>query len=337
MAELMKELSTVNGVSGNEDKVRKLITEKISDKADEIIVDALGNVIALKKGKKSGKKIMFITNMDETGFIVSEITDKGYLKIKSVGKTDDRVIISKKVVIGDGEKGIIGMKAIHLQKKSERESTVDVEDLFVDIGASSKKDAEKRVSLGDYIAFDSEFYDIGKRIRGKALDRMGCVCLINAMDTECEYDTYFVFSAQRETGARGAAAAAHRIRPDLAVVVTTEESADMYGVSSEEKAAALGGGVIIDTADKYSVKDAELVSRVRKAAENAGGYQNGGKNRGITLVNAVQTAAEGCAAVSIGIPCRYSHTPMCMMDKRDIEEASALTARILEELGEWNY
>lgn len=337
MAELMRELSAVNGVSGNEDKVRKLITEKISDKADEITVDALGNVIALKKGRQSGKKIMFITNMDETGFIVSEITDKGYLKIKSVGKTDDRVIISKKVVIGDGEKGIIGMKAIHLQKKSERESTVDVEDLFVDIGASSKKDAEKRVSLGDYIAFDSEFYDIGKRIRGKALDRMGCACLINAMDTECEYDTYFVFSAQRETGARGAAAAAHRIRPDLTVVVTTEESADMYGVSGEEKAAALGGGVIIDTADKYSVKNAELVSCVRKAAENTGGYQSGGKNRGINLANAVQTAAEGCAAVSISIPCRYSHTPMCMMDKRDIEEASALTARILEELGEWNY
>ena len=99
MAELIEELSRLNGVSGNEDAVRKYISEKISSKADEITVDSIGNLIALKKGRKSGKKIMLVSNMDEAGFIVSDITDKGYLKIKSVGNIDTRVIISKKVVI----------------------------------------------------------------------------------------------------------------------------------------------------------------------------------------------------------------------------------------------
>ena len=335
MAELIEELSRLNGVSGNEDAVRKYIAEKISSKANEITVDSIGNLIALKKGRKSGRKIMLASNMDEAGFIVSDITDKGYLKIKSVGNIDTRVIISKKVVVGSGIKGIIGMKAIHLQKKSERESTVPVSSLFVDIGSLSKANALKKVGKGDYVTFDTEFARMDSVIRGKALDRLGCKCLIDAMDSDCLYDTYFVFTAQKETGARGARAASHRIQPDIALTVGTLESADMYGTDEKNIAARLGRGAVIDIADKAAIENNTLAQKLRELAAQSGiEVQERHSIEGRAISGAVQTAAGGTVTGSIAIPCRYSHTPVCMMNIKDIEAASALARLFLEKIGD---
>lgn len=335
MAELIKELSLINGVSGDESRIRKYIIDKIRDKADEITVDTIGNVIALKKGKKSDRKIMVVTNMDECGFIVSGITDKGYLKIKTVGSIDNRVIISKKVLVGEDVKGIIGMKAIHLQKRSERESTVPVSDLFVDIGASSKKNAEKKVSLGDYVTFDSPFYETDEAIFGKALDRMGCACVYDAMDCECEYDVYYVFSAQREVYARGAAVAAHRIKPDVVICVDTLESADMHGVKSENITARLGGGAVINTADKSVITNNKLSEKISDLSENIGiKVQLRNDTNGKSMSGAAQTAADGAAVCGVSIPCRYSHTPLCMMNKKDIKAATELLCAVVEKIGE---
>ena len=160
MAELLKKMSEINAVSGNENDIRNLIIAEI-------------NVIAYKKGSDSGKKIAVAVNMDEPGFIISGVTEKGYLKFKAVGNIDPRKIISKKVVIGaDKIKGVIGMKAIHLQTKSEREN---------------------------YVTFDTEFMPIGSNVKGKALDRSGiCTSLINAIEKEYKYDTYMCFLVQRE-------------------------------------------------------------------------------------------------------------------------------------------
>lgn len=335
MAQLIKELSLLNGVSGNEDNVRKYIIEKIKAKTDDIAVDSIGNVIALKKGRKSGKKIMIITNTDEVGFIVSGVTDKGYLKIKSVGNIDSRVIISKKVVVGNGIKGIIGMKAIHLQKRSERESTVDVSDLFVDIGASSKENALKKVNLGDYVTFDTEFIETGDIVRGKALDRMGCACLIEAMDEDCVYDTYFVFSAQKETGARGARVAAHRIQPNIVFTVGTVESADMYGTDEKNIAARLGYGSAADMADKVSIKDNALMKKIKTLAkENGIKIQDKHSIEGTSVSGAAQTSAGGAVVGGICIPCRYSHMTVCMMNKKDIDSASDLLKLFLGKIGD---
>ncbi len=144
MAELLKKMSEINAVSGNENDIRNLIIAEIKDNVDDITVDTMGNVIAYKKGSDSGKKIAVAVNMDEPGFIISGVTEKGYLKFKAVGNIDPRKIISKKVVIGaDKIKGVIGMKAIHLQTKSERENVVAASKLFIDIGAKDKEDAEK--------------------------------------------------------------------------------------------------------------------------------------------------------------------------------------------------
>ena len=335
MAQLIKDLSNLNGVSGNEQNIREYIIKKIRDKADEINIDTIGNIIALVKGKSSDKRIMVISNMDECGFIVSGVTDKGYLKIKNVGKTDDRVIISKKVKIADSISGIIGMKAIHLQKKSERVNTVSVSDLFVDIGASSKKSALNKVNLGDYLTFDTPFTDNGETVSGKALDRMGCISLINAMDKKYEYDTYFVFSAQREVYCRGAAVAAHRINPHIVICADTIESADMYGTDEKDINAHLGMGAVINTADKSVINNYLLTEKVFETAQNCGiKTQCGRCSSSVSMGGAAQTAAEGAAVCTVSIPCRYSHTPICIMNKNDINSASELILAILEKIGE---
>lgn len=333
MAELIKDLCTLNGVSGNEDAARKYVLTAIADKADEITVDTIGNVIALKKGKSSDYKIMIISNIDEIGFIVSGITDKGYLKVEAVGRFDDRNIISKKVTVGNGVKGIIGMKAIHLQERKERESTVSVSDLFIDIGAKSEKEAKKLVSLGDYVAFDSPYIETENRISAKALDRVGSACLIEAMDEPCEYDAYFVFSTQREVSARGAKISAHRIQPDIALAVGTVESADMYGVKSDKRCAVLGGGAVINTANQTSLKNATVTEFLKEITQKSNvkiGEYHGFS--GTPVSGAVQSYAPAAVA-EIDIPCRYSHTPVVMADKRDIASATEAIKLFIREIG----
>ena len=146
MAETVKILSELDGVSGNEKCVRDYIIEYISRYADEISVDTMGGVTALKRGRIGKRRIMVVCHMDEPGLIISGVTDEGYLKFKLVGAIDERVLVSKRVRIGgDKVRGVIGMKAIHLQKKKERETTVAPSELFIDIGAKSKKDAPKKI------------------------------------------------------------------------------------------------------------------------------------------------------------------------------------------------
>lgn len=308
MACLLELLSNENGVSGNENKIRDIIINEITQYADKIKIDTMGNVIAFKQGR-TDKRVMITAHMDEPGFIVSEITDSGYLKIKTVGTIDPRVIVSKRVRIGDTKvKGVIGMKAIHLQKKAERENTVSVSDLFVDIGAKNKADALKSVQTGDFIAFDTEFKDLGANIKGKALDsRMGCACLIELLKCEFEYDIYAVFAVQSEIEGRGALVAAYDIAPDATIVISTVEAADMFGTKPHERAAILGNGVIMSsTADNPLSPDAK----------------------------AILTAGRGTSIVNIAIPCRYSHTPVCMVSKSDIGDALERITSILRNGGE---
>ena len=159
---LIKELCNLSGVSGNEGEVRNFIKEKITPYADEITVDTIGNLIALKKGDGT-KKVMVSCHTDEVGFIVSGANDNGFLEFKTVGGIDTRVIISKRVIIGDNKiPGVIGMKAVHLQKKSERETVPEVSSLYIDIGTKTKEEALSKVKLGDYVAFDTTFEMLGE-------------------------------------------------------------------------------------------------------------------------------------------------------------------------------
>lgn len=336
MACLLEQLCNENGVSGNEHKIRAIVINEISPYVDDITVDTMGNIIAHKCGK-SEKKLMVAAHMDEPGYIVSEITETGYLKFKSVGRIDPRVIVSKKVLIGDSKvKGVIGMKAVHLQKKTERENVVNISDLFIDIGAKNKKDAQSYVSAGDYIAFDTEFADLGKIIKGKALDsRIGCACLIELLKQDLESDIYAVFAVQSEIEGRGAGVAAYSVNPDFAVIIDTVEAADMFGTQPHEKAAVLGNGAVVSYMDRRAIFDRQATDKIAGLAEEHGiKTQQKNSAEGSYDSKAVQTARDGAVTVNIAIPCRYSHTPVCMASKQDIDAVSELTALILKSGGE---
>lgn len=328
MAELLTELSDLNGVSGSEKHVRDFIISRIRPYADEIRVDAIGSIIAFKKGSNGGKTLLLLTNMDEVGCIISDITEDGFLKFKTVGDFDTRNIISKCVKINasssvsnDGTDGIIGMKAIHLQKKEEREATAVAKDLYIDIGAKSKKGAQKRVRLGDYVSFSTKAFRLGNKICGKALDsRAGCACMIELMKEEYENDIYFVFASQREIGMRGAQCAAHGIKADRALIIESAESADMHGVKKEETAAKIGEGVCVNFMDKYAICDKTLtesyLAELKKERVKVQVRQN---VQGLTDTGGVQLCTEGTATACLTLPVRYAHTPSCIISEEDVK------------------
>lgn len=337
MAELLKMLSETNGVSGNENAVRDIIIEKIKDHADEIHVDSMGNVIALKRGADESKTFAVTANIDEPGFIVSGITDKGYLKFKAVGTVDARKLVSKKVVIGDDKiKGVIGMKAIHLQTRSERENVVAVSKLFIDIGAKDKEEAGKRVRLGDYVTFDTEFTVLGDNVKGKALVRSGaCLALIKAFQKEYKYNVCACFLVQHEVGARGAKIVSHRINPDAVLTVSAADTEDMYGCDDTNSGCKLGKGVVINYSDKTVIADKMITDKMVKVAKKAKiNIQPKVMKPHSSDSGAMQTGAYGTACLNTVIPCRYSHSPVSIMSQSDISAAADYISLFLNEIGE---
>lgn len=323
MALSMDRLSGINAVSGFEDEVRSYLIPLIKEKSDSLEVDNMGNIVAFKKGESDKYKILIGTNIDEVGFIVSEITEKGFIKFKSVGTIDPRTLISKRVTIGkERVPGVIGMKAIHLQEPEEREAAVKVKHLYIDIGAKDKEDAQKRVKLGDMVAFDTSFADKGRLIKGKALDRFGTIAVFNAMDEIPKYDTYFVFSVQREIPCkvmgRGMKIAAYRINPDFALIVDTVNADDFP--DTKAASAILGNGAVIEYKDRTSVSDTVFVRELVKMAERSEiKIQHKTTTEGESIAGAVNSASYGAVTVPVGIACRYSHTPVSYMDKNDID------------------
>lgn len=220
---MLKDLCLLNGTSGDESAVRDYIISKIKDNC-EYKVDALGSIIAFKKGKKrTNKKVMICAHMDEVGFIITDITDDGYLKFAPVGGIDARIVADRKVTINNIN-GVIGLKPIHLLSSDEKEKAVSFKNLFIDIGAKDKSDAEKFVSLGDFAYFSSDYYEFGEGfIKAKALDdRIGCMLMIELINSTLEYDTYFCFNVQEEVGLRGSKCTSFDIQPDISVILESQ-------------------------------------------------------------------------------------------------------------------
>lgn len=337
LIEEIKTLTMLNGVSGDEGDVREYIKLKISQYADEIYTDTMGNLIAVKKGN-SEKKVMLSAHMDEVGFIVSGITEKGYIEFKSVGGIDTRVIISKKVTIGKNKvKGIIGMKAIHLQKRAERESVPQLRELYIDIGANSKEEALKHVNLGDYIAFETTSEILGKdTIKAKAIDdRAGCAILMELIKKPVVYDTYFCFTTQEEVGLRGARICAHRVNPDIALVVESTTCSDVYGYEEHEYVTNMGGGAVVTFMDRTTIvengyrkwlyesaKESNIPVQYKRAT--AGGNDSG----------RIHLAKGGVKTASVSVPCRYLHSPCGLASISDIEAVYKLSEMFLDRICE---
>ena len=334
---LLKTLCEANGVSGNETAVRDLIIKEIKPLADEIRVDSIGNILALKKGKSSKKTVMLAAHMDEVGLIISGITEKGFLEFKLVGGIDVRVLLSKRVTVGENRiPGIIGIKAIHLQEKSERESVPKVKNLYIDIGAKNKKAAEKLVKLGDYVAFDTKFAELGSCIRAKAIDdRAGCYVMMELMQMECQYDTYFCFTVQEEVGLRGARVAANRIQPDIALVLEATTCSDVFGTEPKDYITQLGAGVAVSFMDRatiMSVPFQKWLYETAKAQNIPVQYKNaatGGNDAG-----AIHIAGHGTKTAALSIPCRYLHSPVGVAAQTDLNAMYDLAKLFLERIDE---
>ncbi|MFN6991163.1 MAG: M42 family metallopeptidase, partial [Fervidobacterium sp.] len=247
MLKYLKDLTEIKGVSGFEDDVREYIREKIKDKVDEIFTDRMGNLIAFKKGNANGKKILLDAHMDEVGFMVTNINEDGTLSFAPVGGVDARVVIGKKVQVGKDTIGVIGYKAVHLQKEGLM-NTPKYHELKIDIGAKTRQEAEKIARIGDMVSFTTEYEETDEFIIAKALDdRCGCSILMDLIDenAESENDIYFAFTVQEETGLRGPAVLAEQLNADVALAIETTTSGDDPELEKPLWSTQLGNGPAI--------------------------------------------------------------------------------------------
>ncbi|HPF19021.1 MAG TPA: M42 family metallopeptidase [Bacillota bacterium] len=335
MKELLRELCQVPGISGFEEEIRACIAEKIRPHVQDMKVDAVGNLIAWKAGRRKAKNELLITaHMDEVGFIVKRVDDKGYIRFAPIGGIDRRTVIGKKVLVGKARiPGAIGLRAYHLVSAKEEKIVPDMADLYIDIGATGKEDAQKLVQVGDEIVFDSDWVEFGKdRIKAKALDdRVGCAAMIRLIQSELPVDCTFVFSAQEEVGARGAFGAAFAIRPHIALVLEGTTAADLPELKEHRQVTRVGAGPVLGLMDRQTLYDRELFERLRALAEKHGiPWQTKRTISGGTDASAIQTTAGGVRVASISVPVRYIHTPSSTASLNDCEQLYVLAERFIE-------
>lgn len=341
MLEKIESLCNISGISGDEGRVAEYLTQRIATFGGEITVnvDNLGNVIAHKKGKERAKnKVMLCAHMDEVGFIVTSITDDGMLRFSAVGGIDSRVVIGRQVSVGEkGHIGVIGTKAVHMQNKKERGTAPDIDDLFIDIGAKDKEDALHHIKIGDSAVFVSEYAKFGDdRIKAKALDdRAGCAILLDIMEGEIPFDTYFVFTVQEEVGLRGARTASYNVRPDFAIVVETTTASDIPGVSGEKRVCKLGGGPVVSYMDRGTIYDEELYKLAGEISdENGIPHQTKTVIAGGNDSGAIHTSVGGIRTIAVSMPCRYLHSPNCVLKVSDIMATRTLVEKLSERVAQ---
>ncbi len=328
---MLKLLTETDGVSGNEEAVRDIIFAEVSPFCSETKIDSMGNLICFKKGRKGGKTVLLSAHMDEVGFIITKITDEGFLKFETVGGIEPKILLSQMVRKGD-LKGIISLKAVHLLTKEERDKVFSESELFIDIGAKSKEEAEKVVSVGDYFAFDSEYISQGDMIKAKALDdRVGCAALIDALKKEWDANLICTFVVQEEVGLRGAKAAVYGLKPDFAIVVEGTTCNHMPGIPEEKRVTRFGGGVAVSIMDMGSVANRELVSKITAIAEeNKINWQYKASVKGGNDAGAISISEGGIKTASLSVPCKYIHSSVSAMNKNDYQSCKELIEKIIE-------
>ncbi|GAB4412334.1 MAG: M42 family metallopeptidase [Anaerolineae bacterium] len=340
MIEVLHELSEAVGVSGEEGEVRALILRHIREHADDIQLDALGNVIALKRGTGASRlRVMAAAHMDEVGMMVMGFDSDGSIRFDAVGGLDARILPGVRVWVGpDKIPGVIAWTPIHLNKD---QGTVPIDRLRIDIGAANRDAAQKAVSRGDRIAFASPFEHLGPTVRGKAFDdRAGCASLIRLLQGErFPFELYAVFTVQEEVGLRGARAAAGRILPDVAFVLETTACHDLPQDPDEPDQTTitrLGNGPAITVADRSMVSDPRLVRHLVRAGEAAGiPHQfRSPQHAGGTDAGAIHRTGVGVPSVVVANPCRYIHGPYAIMSVTDWENQAALLRAAWEMLDE---
>lgn len=339
---LLKEICETPGVPGYEQKVRNLVLREVKKLADKVSIDNMGNVTAFKKGKKN-KKVMIAAHMDEIGFIVTHIDEKGFLRFIPLGGFDPKTLTAQRVVV-HGKKdlvGVMGSKPIHVMSAEERTKVAKIEDYFIDLGMP-KKEVEKVISVGNTVTRERELIEMGNCVNCKSIDnRVSVFILIETLRQlkNSPYDVYAVFTVQEEVGIRGANVSALQIQPDFGFGLDTTIAYDVPGAKEHEMITRLGDGTAIKIMDSSTICDYRMVEYMKKTAAKhkiktqleilpAGGTDTAGIQR---------MTAGGAISGAVSIPTRHIHQVIEMADKDDILGSIALLKNCIQDLDTYDW
>ena len=331
---LLKELCETAGAPGREEKVREIVKREIADLCDDVTVDAIGNVIGVKKGSGDGK-FMISGHMDEIAFMVSHIDDRGFLYFVPLGGFDPKTLTAQRVIVHGRQDllGVMGSKPIHVMTDDDRKKPLKLDDYYIDIGLSAEK-VRELVRAGDVVTRERTLEKMGDLLNGKNFDdRVGVFIAIEGLRAAAsnKMDVYLVGSAQEEVGIRGATVAAHNIDPDVGIAVDITLACDVPFTEGHKYITELGKGAAIKAYDSSVVPNWKLVDYMRELADVRDiPYQMEILPRGGTDTAAIQRAGSGAAAGCISVPTRYGHSVIETTHPDDIEASIALTAALIE-------
>jgi putative aminopeptidase FrvX len=339
LAENLEKLSNACGVAGREKEVRELLVKMLKLYADEVTVDRMENVIAIKKGKKNAPKVMLAAHMDEVGLMIKTITKDGFLQFTKMGGIDDRILLAQKVNVNTEKNilpGVVGSKPPHIQKEEERKKIFTYDEMFIDIGAENRDDAKAMgVKIGDPVTFDSKFMKIGKDlVLGKAFDnRAGCAVMIEALKilekTDCTI--YAVGTIQEELGLRGAATAAYGIDPDVGIALDVTIAGDVPGVREFDTSVKMGKGPALTVSDSGLITHPKILRwLIDSATENKIDYQLETGLLGTTDAARIALTRQGVPSGTISVPARYIHSPAGLISLKDAQNAAKLAAATIQ-------
>lgn len=339
---ILKDLSEAIGVSGKEDAVRKIILNAIDGHAENIRIDPMGSVTALKKGNgKNLPRVMIAAHMDEIGFMVTDYDSSGLIKFTNIGGVDDRILPGLRVKVGDDLlPGVIVWTPIH---KNRDQNVKKLSSLRIDIGVSGKDAAKGKVKIGERIAFDSTFMEIGaKTLRGKSFDdRVGCSLLVDILQGgPYEVDVLAAFTVQEEIGSRGANIAANALQPDIAFVLegtTAHDIPNPVAEPDEEESinptCRMGAGTALTVMDRSMITDPRLLRFLRQTAENNNiPYQIKTALGGGTDAGSIHTSNAGVPSAVLSVPCRYIHSPTALLNRDDYDNTLRLIQTALNNI-----
>jgi len=339
---LLKEICETAGAPGYEGRVRELVVREITSLVDEVNIDKMGNVIALVKGAKR-KKVMAAAHMDEIGFIITHIDDKGFLRFHTLGGFDPKTLTSQRVIV-HGKKdivGVMGSKPVHLMSAEEKNKAPQIGDYFIDLGMPHAE-VVKQVSIGNTVTRQRELIEMGDCVSCKSIDnRVSVFILIEVLRLlkKPPYDFYAVFSVQEEVGLRGASVAAHHIEPDFGFGLDTTIAFDTPGAQAHEAVTRLGEGAGIKIMDSSTICDSRMIAYMKKTADRyktkwqpeilpAGGTDTAGIQR---------SGKTGSISGAVSIPTRHIHQSIEMANKADIESCIELLKNSIMHLHEYDW
>ncbi|QLC49624.1 M42 family metallopeptidase [Methanolobus zinderi] len=347
MEELITKLSNAHGISGSEENIQAILEEELKPYADEIRTDKMGNLIVVKKG--DGPSIMLAAHMDEIGLMVKYIDDDGFLRFVTIGGWFDQTLHSQRVIVHTKNgpiPGVIGSKPPHVMKDEDRKKPIKSDDMFIDVGANDKEDAEKMgIEVGTPVSMDMEVKKLANgKITGKAFDnRAGCAIVIETMKQLAEQDIkatlYVVGTVQEEVGLKGARTSAYGLNPDVAIAIDTTIPGDHPGIDKKDSVLETGkGGVItvVDASGRGLIANPQVLKWLRETADrNDIPYQMDVGDGGTTDATAIHLTRDGIPTGVLSVATRYIHSPVEVLDVADLKYCADLLTKAIQNVNDY--